>query len=203
MGSYQRLALHIINELLPTGNTSNLRLTVCKLMHTRGDSLSPLPERDKANGLRAHGDKATKVPTFDPCERVFLAIIRATISAFKIGSANNTLAFEHFLHALSCRLEPHDELILAREIANPTPPRGIAKIDIAQEASIAVFLLAAYILIRNGQQQLAFLRELAEALDIHSLLAERLIQTAKQAVSEQRLISQRLEQTRTPELMLA
>ena len=100
-------------------------------------------------------------------------------------------------------MDEQEHQMLAREIDNLTPPRGIAKIDISEEASVVVFLLTAYIVMKNGQIKAAYLRELAEALDINSLLAERLIQTAKHSINERKLVATRRMGTSSDELMLA
>lgn len=209
MSTHRQLALRIINELMPAGHASNLRLTICKLitcklMHASGDCDTPSGSMLRVQLVAPKDNLPTPshLP-LEPCERVFIAVIRATIAAFKIGCANNTRACEQFMQQLQRSGIEAEEQILAREANNPTPPRGIAKMDISEECGIAVFLLTTYIVIRNEARQLSYLRELAEALDIHALPAERLIQTAKQAVNEFRITSQRQGKTRAPELMLA
>lgn len=206
MSTHRRLALRIINELMPSGNASNLRLTICKLMHASGDCSAQLSTKPSAYNPQANSDSAalSSQSSLVPCERVFIAVVRATISAFKIGCASNARACEQFMQQLQFTgMDEQEQQMLAREIDNPTPPRGIAKIDISEEASVVVFLLTAYIVMKNGQIKAAYLRELAEALDINSLLAERLIQTAKHSINERKLVATRRMGTSSDELMLA
>lgn len=189
MHTHRRLALRIINELMPAGNASNLRLTICKLMHSSGDCLFDDLDGAQAAEPTDQTSAAGSCQLAAPCERVFTAVVRATISAFKIGCANS-YACDRFLQQLrSDELEPHEQLMLAREAANPTAPRGIAKMDIPDEARIVVFLITGYIVYRNGQINPQYLRELADALDIKPLLAERLIQTIKQSINERTRLS--------------
>ena len=108
-------------------------------------------------------------------DRFCTAVIRTIVSVYRLGCIKPEGQGLPVLERFNGEgLAPDEQSLYLREFSNPTPPRGIAKLVFSNECAQAIYFVASAVVVAAGSMGSRYLDELAEALDIPRLEAQRL-----------------------------